>query len=59
MSGSLLDVLDAIAQHHGALIWHVNYPEPMTDPVSPNFPVAIGVVMFDGWGTRIDDCLSG
>jgi hypothetical protein len=58
MSGSLQEVLDAIAQHHGALIWHVDYPGPIFDPVPSHFPVAIGFVMFDGWGTRIDGCLS-
>ena len=53
MRGSLMQVLDAIAEAHGALIWHVNYPGPML----PNFPVSIGFVTFDGWGIRIDGCV--
>jgi len=57
MSGSLLQVLDAIAAQHGALIWHVNYPGPISYPGPSNSPVAIGFVMFDGWGTRIGGCV--
>ena len=57
MSGSLLHVLDAIAEQHGALIWHVNYPPPITYPVASNSPVGIGFVMFDGWGTAIGGCV--
>jgi hypothetical protein len=57
MSSSLLQVLDAIAEQHGALIWHVNYPRPITYPMRSSFPVGIGFVMFDGWGTRTDGCI--
>jgi hypothetical protein len=53
MTGSLVQVLDAIAKQHGALIWHVNYVGPMPS----TFPVGIGFVTFDGWGVRIDACI--
>lgn len=54
-TGTLLEVLDAIAERHGGMIWHVTYPN-QTDRPQSRSGVAIGFVMFDGWGTRIDGC---
>jgi hypothetical protein len=57
MSSSLLHVLDAIAEQHGALIWHVTYPPAVTDPMTSNSLNRVGFVMFDGWGVFTDGCI--
>jgi len=57
MSSSLLHVLDAIADQHGALIWHVTYTLAVAAPMTSNSTNRIGFVMFDGWGVFIDECI--